>query len=288
MKTAIITDSNSGINEVTGRELGIFVIPMPVIIDGKIYYEGVNISQSAFYDSLTSGKNVSTSQPSPGDVICAWEDVFKKGYDEIVYIPMSSGLSSSCHSAIGLAEDYDGRVQVVDNHRISVTQRQSVLDAKKLADKGCSSTDIKVKLEESAYESSIYVAVDTLEFLKKGGRVTAAGAAIGTVLNIKPVLTIQGDKLDAFAKIRGMKKCEKKMLEAIKNDYETRFAGVEASSISIGAAGTFDNQKMADEWFNAVREYFPGAYVFYDPLTFSVGCHVGPNSAGIGICRIIE
>ena len=217
MKTAVMTDTNSGIMKAEADSMGIFLIPMPVIIDDETHYEGIDLTEDSFYGSLTGRQNVSTSQPSPGDLMDLWDDILEQGYDEIIHIPMSSGLSASCSTAISLSDDYDGKVQVADNHRISVTQRESVMHAKKLAEAGKSAKEIKEVLEAEAYNSSIYIAVDTLEFLKKGGRVTAAGAALGSVLNIKPILTIQGGKLDAFAKTRGMKKCKQKMVEALKN-----------------------------------------------------------------------
>ena len=195
MKTAVMTDTNSGIMKAEADSMGIFLIPMPVIIDDETHYEGIDLTEDSFYGSLTGGQNVSTSQPSPGDLMDLWDDILEQGYDEIIHIPMSSGLSASCSTAISLSDDYDGKVQVADNHRISVTQRESVMHAKKLAEAGKSAKEIKEVLEAEAYNSSIYIAVDTLEFLKKGGRVTAAGAALGSVLNIKPILTIQGGKL---------------------------------------------------------------------------------------------
>lgn len=195
MKTAVVTDTNSGITAELGKELGVYVVPMPVMIDGKTYYEGVNLTQEAFFQSLMSGGDITTSQPSPGDVMELWDSVLTEGYDELVYIPMSSGLSNSCASAIILAGDYEGRVQVADNHRISVTQYASILDALKLAKEGKNAFEIKKALEAAAYDASIYIAVDTLEFLKKGGRITPAAAAAGSVLNIKPILTIQGTGL---------------------------------------------------------------------------------------------
>ena len=216
MKTAVVTDTNSGITAELGKELGVYVVPMPVMIDGKTYYEGVNLTQEAFFQSLMSGGDITTSQPSPGDVMELWDSVLTEGYDELVYIPMSSGLSNSCASAIILAGDYEGRVQVADNHRISVTQYASILDALKLAKEGKNAFEIKKALEAAAYDASIYIAVDTLEFLKKGGRITPAAAAAGSVLNIKPILTIQGDRLDAFTKVRGTKRCRAKLIEALK------------------------------------------------------------------------
>ena len=285
MKTAVMTDSNSGITPEEGKKIGIYSLPMPVIIEGDVFYEGKNITQEEYYGAMTSGKNVTTSQPSPGDVTDMWDGILKEGYEQVVYIPMSSALSASCHAAIQLSEEYDGKVQVVDDHRISVTMRESVLEAKWMANQGMTAEEIKKKLEENAYNSSIYIAVDTLEYLKKGGRVTAAGAAIGAVLNIKPVLTIQGEKLDAFTKVRGMKKAELKMLEAIEEDLNTRFADVDRKQLRLGAAGTFQKQEDADQWYNMVKDTFENEIddIYYDSLSFSIGCHVGPNAIGIGI-----
>lgn len=285
MKTAVMTDSNSGITPEEGKKIGIYSLPMPVIIEGDVFYEGKNITQEEYYGAMTSGKNVTTSQPSPGDVMDMWDGILKEGYEQVVYIPMSSGLSASCHAAIQLSEEYDGKVQVVDDHRISVTMRESVLEAKWMANQGMTAEEIKNKLEENAYNSSIYIAVDTLEYLKKGGRVTAAGAAIGAVLNIKPVLTIQGEKLDAFTKVRGMKKAELKMLEAIEEDLNTRFADVDRKQLRLGAAGTFQKQEDADQWYKMVKDTFENEIddIYYDSLSFSIGCHVGPNAIGIGI-----
>ena len=285
MKTAVMTDSNSGITPEEGKKIGIYSLPMPVIIEGDVFYEGKNITQEEYYGAMTSGKNVTTSQPSPGDVMDRWDGILKEGYEQVVYIPMSSALSASCHAAIQLSEEYDGKVQVVDDHRISVTMRESVLEAKWMANQGMTAEEIKKKLEENAYNSSIYIAVDTLEYLKKGGRVTAAGAAIGAVLNIKPVLTIQGEKLDAFTKVRGMKKAELKMLEAIEEDLNTRFADVDRKQLRLGAAGTFQKQEDADQWYKMVKDTFENEIddIYYDSLSFSIGCHVGPNAIGIGI-----
>ncbi|MFQ9514331.1 MAG: DegV family protein [Eubacterium sp.] len=287
MKTAVMTDSNSGITPEEANKLGVYSLSMPVIIDGKVYFEGKDITQEQFYGDMIAGKDVTSSQPSPGDVIDMWNEILESGYDQIVYIPMSSGLSASCHAATQLAQDYDGKVQVVDDHRISVTMRQSVMEAKWMAAQGTTAEEIKKKLEEDAYNSSIYIAVDTLEYLKKGGRVTAAGAAIGAVLNIKPVLTIQGEKLDAFAKVRGMKKAEIKMLDSIEDDLNNRFGDVDRDRIRIGAAGTFLKEEDAKQWHEMVKERFAGIKdVYYDPLSFSVGCHVGPDAIGIGISVI--
>ena len=283
MKTAIMTDSNSGITKSEAKELGIFSLPMPVIIDGEICYEGIDLTQERFYSSLTGGKDVTTSQPSPGEVIGMWDAIFEEGYDEIVHIPMSSGLSNSYESAAGLAADYDGKVQVADNHRISVTLRESVLEAKELADQGLSAKEIREELEIRAYESCIYITVDTLEFLKKGGRITPAAAALGAVLNIKPVLTIQGERLDAFAKVRGMKKGKHKMLEAVRHDLDTRFQNTEMSRIVIGAAGSGLDENEEREWTDMLKEAFPEATVYYNPLSFSIGSHTGPGALGTAI-----
>lgn len=277
MKVAVMTDSNSGITPKEAKEKSIVSINMPVVIDGKVYLEGIDITREEFFDAQTSGKDVTSSQPSPGDLMDAW-DLLLKEYDEIIYIPMSSALSASCHTAIQLAEEYDGKVQVADNHRISVTMREAVDDAIWMVEKGMSALEIKNKLEEDAYQASIYIAVDTLEYLKKGGRVTAAGAALGTVLNIKPILTIQGEKLDAFAKVRGMKKCETKIIESIKNDIATRFKDIDKSRIVIGGAGTLENKEEREAWIATLEKEFEGYKVHYDPLSLSISCHIGPGS----------
>lgn len=283
MKTAIITDTNSGITPAQAEEMGVFLLPMPVIIDGNVRFEGIDLTEEEFYACLKGGKDLSTSQPSPGDVMELWDKILRSGYDEIVHIPMSSGLSASCGTAISLAEDYDGKVMVVDNHRISITMRASVIEAKEMADQGLSAREIKEDLEARAYDSSIYLAVDTLEFLKKGGRVTPAAAALGTVLNIKPVLTIQGGKLDAFAKFRGMKKCKTKMIESLLNDYRTRFANADISQVRVGTAGAGLSPEEAEEWRQELTAAFPGVDVYYDPLSLSVGAHTGPGVYGMGI-----
>lgn len=287
MKTAVVTDTNSGITAELGKELGIYVVPMPVMIDGKTYYEGVNLTQEAFFQSLMSGGDITTSQPSPGDVMELWDSVLTEGYDELVYIPMSSGLSNSCASAIILAGDYEGRVQVADNHRISVTQYASILDALKLAKEGKNAFEIKKALEAAAYDASIYIAVDTLEFLKKGGRITPAAAAAGSVLNIKPILTIQGDRLDAFTKVRGTKRCRAKLIEALKNDFKERLAGEDMSKIRVGTAGSFRNVEDARAWRQEVADAFPGFEVIYGNLGCSIATHTGPEARGIGFYKVL-
>lgn len=283
MKIAILTDTNSGISSTEAEELGIFLIPMPVIIDDETFYEGQNITEEAFYQALASDKKVTTSQPSPADVLDYWDSLLQNGFDEVVYIPMSSGLSNSCHAAMGFAEDYDAKVFVVDNHRISVTLKSSVIMAKKLSDIGKSGSEIKSILEEDAYHSSIYISVNTLTYLKRGGRITPAAAMIGSVLNIKPILTIQGEKLDSFSKARSMKKCEQRMIEALLNDKEKRFTDVPNEQLSIGAAGTCLSEEEQLNWKHALEEAFPGADVFYNPLSVSIGCHTGPGAVGVGL-----
>lgn len=284
MKIAIMTDQNSGFSKSQVEDLGIFQLNMPVIIDGKDYFEDVNLTHEQFYEAMLAGKEITTSQPSPGDVMDMWDSILDGGFDEIVYIPMSSGLSTSCHNAIGFMDDYDGKVQVVDNHRISVTLQQSVLDAINLAKAGLNALEIKNRLEEEAYSSSIYIAVDTLEFLVKSGRVTASAAALGTMLNIKPVLTIQGDKLDAYAKVRGVKKAEAKVIEAIREDLNKRFNNVAKDRLILQVAGSFIEKEEADKWLEIVRsEFGEFANVNYSQLSLSIGSHVGPNSFAIAI-----
>ena len=283
MKIAILTDTNSGITKKTAQEMGVFVIPMPVIIDDETFFEGENITEAEFYDALQKGKKITTSQPSPGSVLEMWEELLESGYEQIVYIPMTSGLSKSCETAMGLAKSYEGRVFVVDNHRISVPLKESVLAALKMADAGMSGDKIKASLEETAYHCSIYIMVETLEYLKKGGRITPAAAMIGSVLNIKPVLTIQGEKLDSFAKVRGTKKGHKVMIEAIRRDLETRFAGEDLTHLRIATAGANLTEEQIADWKASILQEFPGAEVYYDPLSVSIGSHTGPGATGIGI-----
>ena len=282
-KIAIVTDSNSGITQRQARVMGIYVLPMPFYINGDMYYEDITLTQEEFYQRLAEEADISTSQPSPADVMEMWDDILKE-YEEIIHIPMSSGLSSSCETAIALAQDYDGRVHVVDNQRISITQRQSVLDALWMAGQGMSAQEIVDVLMSEKLEASIYITVDTLKYLKKGGRVTAAGAALGTVLNIKPVLQIQGEKLDAFAKVRGFKAAKKKMLDAIEKDITKRFAG---KKIYLMAAYTCAEEE-AEEWKKEIEARFPGYEVHMDPLSLSVSCHIGPGSMAVACCKVID
>lgn len=278
MKIAIATDTNSGITTIEGEKLGVFVLAMPVNLEETIHYEGIDITSEQLYDAMRQHRDVSTSQPSPGQLMELWDGILAKGYDEIVYIPMSSGLSGSCQSAALFAQDYDGRVQVVDNHRISVTQKESVISALRLVEQGYDAGQIRDFLEKHAYDASIYITVDSMEYLKKGGRVTPAAATLATVLNLKPVLTIQGDKLDAFAKVRGMKLAESKMIEAIHQDRAERFKDVPESRLLIETAGTLENGELAEHWRHQVQAEFPFAKVSYANLPCSIACHVGMNS----------
>jgi DegV family protein with EDD domain len=277
-KVAIVTDSNSGITQDRGKELGIYVLPMPFFIDEKIYYEDITLTQEQFYEKLGADSDISTSQPSPGNVMELWEKILKE-YDEIVCIPMSSGLSSTCATATSIAAEYNGRVQVVNNQRISVTQEQSVYDAIHLRNLGRSASEIKEVLEREKFQSSIYITVDTLKYLKKGGRITPAAAAIGTVLNLKPVLQIQGEKLDAFAKVRGWKAAKKTMLNAIEKDLNGRFADVKDQMV-LGMAYTCSKED-AQEWKQEIMDRFPGYEILEGPLSLSVACHIGPGAMAV-------
>ncbi len=277
-KVAIVTDSNSGITQKRGEELGISVLPMPFFIDGELYLEDITLSQEQFYEKLGADSEISTSQPSPGDVMDLWDKLLED-YDEIVCIPMSSGLSSTCETALSLAQDYDEKVQVVNNQRISVTQEQSVYDAIKLRDEGKSAAEIRQVLEKEKMQASIYITVDTLKYLKKGGRITPAAAAIGTVLNLKPVLQIQGEKLDAFAKVRGWKAAKKTMLNAIEKDLTDRFADVKDQMV-LGMAYTCSKEE-ADEWKNEIQTRFPDYELVEGPLSLSIACHIGPGAMAI-------
>ena len=277
-KVAIVTDSNSGITQKRGEELGIYVLPMPFFIGGELYLEDITLSQEQFYEKLGADSEISTSQPSPGDVMDLWDKLLED-YDEIVCIPMSSGLSSTCETALSLAQDYDEKVQVVNNQRISVTQEQSVYDAIKLRDEGKSAAEIRQVLEKEKMQASIYITVDTLKYLKKGGRITPAAAAIGTVLNLKPVLQIQGEKLDAFAKVRGWKAAKKTMLNAIEKDLTDRFADVKDQMV-LGMAYTCSKEE-ADEWKKEIQTRFPEYELVEGPLSLSIACHIGPGAMAV-------
>ena len=287
MKVAIITDSNSGITQEEGKQLGIRIVPMPFMINGEEYLEDITLTQQEFYAKLGEGSDISTSQPSPESIMALWDEVLEE-YDEIVHIPMSSGLSGSCQTAMMLAEDYDGKVEVVNNQRISVTQRQSALDAKELAAKGMCAAEIKEKLEAVKFNSSIYITLDTLKYLKKGGRITPAAAALGTLLRLKPVLTVQGEKLDAFAKARTMKQAKSMMVAAITKDLEERFGDRTGKNVHLAVAHT-DNQEEADEFAKELRELFPATgEIVIAPLSLSVSCHIGPGSLAVACSKVIE
>lgn len=285
---AIVTDSNSGISQAEAKELGIYVIPMPFLVDGKLYFEDVDMNKEQFYHFLENDADLSTSQPSPGDVMDLWDKLLKE-YDEIVHIPMSSGLSASCSTAMGLARDYDGKVQVVDNQRISVTMQQAVMDAKHLVAAGKSAAQIKEILEKEALESSIYLMVDTLKYLKKGGRITPSAALLGSALNLKPILQIQGDKLDAYKKVRGVKAAKKNMLEAMKKDVEDRFSDyVTKGQLKLHVAYTTD-EETARQWKEEVQSVFPDIAISrMDPLSFSVTCHTGPGVLAIAASHALD
>lgn len=281
-KIAVITDTNSGITQEEAKKLGVYLLAMPFIVDEKEYFEGVTCTYEKFFEMLGSGSDVSTSQPSPESLTSLWDEVLKTN-DYIIHIPMSSALSGSCGTAKALAADYNGKVVVVDNKRISISQRQSVLDALTLIGQGLSAADICAKLEETAFNSSIYLAVNTLELLKKSGRVTAAGAAVASILGIKPVLQIQGEKLDAFAKARGMANAQKTMLAAIEKDLETRFKG---KNIRIDLAYSGDIGP-ANEWKKIVRKHFGDKTIQMYKLPVSICCHVGGGVCAIAVLECI-
>lgn len=284
-KVAIVTDSNSGITRALGKELGIHVLPMPFYINEKLFYEELTLSQEDFYQYLKGNAEISTSMPSLTDVTELW-DTLLKTYDEIVHIPMSSGLSGSCSAAMAMAQDYDGKVQVVDNRRISITQKQSAIDAKALADAGWGAAEIKKYLEDTASDSSIYITLATLYYLKKGGRITPAAAALGTLLRLKPVLQIQGAKLDAYAKSRTMKAARSTMLEAIRKDFRERFGADEgASNMNVMLAYSGTDMTEANSWKEEVQAAFPNHTLMLDPLSLSVSCHIGDGSIAIACTK---
>ena len=285
-KIAVVTDSNSGITQKQAQEMGLYVLPMPFMINNETYFEDITLSQAEFYERLASGADVVTSQPSPDSVMKLWDELLQT-YDEIVHIPMSSGLSGSCQSALMLAADYEGRVQVVNNQRISVTQRQSALDAMELAVKGMDAAQIKQFLEDDKFNSSIYIMLDTLYYLKKGGRITPAAVALGTILRLKPVLQIQGDKLDAFAKARTVSQGKSIMINAVRNDMEKRFGGVNKDNIWLQIAYTYDLD-AAKQLRDEVAAQFPGFAIHMDPLSLSIACHIGPGSLAVACCKKIS
>lgn len=286
-KIAVMTDSNSGITQIEAKEMGITVLPMPFIIDGKTYYEDISLTQEEFYEKLAQNADVSTSQPSVEDVLKYWDKALEDA-DELVYIPMSSGLSGSCSTAQMLSKDYNGRVQVVDNQRISVTQRQSAVDAMELAGRGMNAAQIKELLEKEKMQSSIYIMLDTLTYLKKGGRITPAAAALGTALRLKPVLQIQGEKLDAFTIARTKKQGVAKMINAMETDIKERFGGMEnMDHIHIEVAHTA-NEEAAKEFEEELREHFGVKNeIICNPLSLSVSCHIGPGALAVACSKAI-
>ena len=285
-KVAVMTDSNSGITQAEAKELGICVLPMPFYIDEQTYYEDIDLTQDEFYEKLKGDCDIKTSMPALGDVTDKWDGLLKE-YDEIVYIPMSSGLSGSCEAAIMLSQDYDGKVQVVNNQRISVTQRQSVLDAMELAQKGKTAEEIKDILESVKMESSIYIMLDTLYYLKKGGRITPAAAALGTLLKLKPVLQIQGDKLDAFAKARTPKQGKNIMIDTMKKDFAERFNDPEGKNMHLEIAYSHDKE-AAEAFKEEVQAEFPNHEIIMNPLSLSVSCHIGPGAIAIACSKKVE
>lgn len=284
-RIAIVTDSNSGITQEQGKELGVSVIPMPFYIDDKLYFEGINLTQEEFYHKLEHDAKISTSMPAPGDVIDLWKRLLQD-HDQVVYIPMSSGLSSSFQTARMLAEDeFEGKVFVVNNQRISVTQRQSVLDAQELARRGMDGAEIQQYLEKTRFDSSIYITVDTLVYLKRGGRITPAAAAIGTLLRIKPVLQIQGEKLDSYAKCRTMRHAQETMLAAVDKDLRERFGLADHPEDAVIAGAYTCGPEEAAKWMNEVRAAYPSHDVHFDPLSLSVACHIGAGSTAVTISK---
>lgn len=288
MKIAVVTDSNSGITQAQAKEMGVAVLPMPFMIDGETYYEDITLTREQFYQRVKDNADIATSQPTPDSILKMWDKLLKE-YDQIIHIPMSSGLSGSCSTAMMLAgeDEYEGKVFVVDNRRISVTQYQSVKDAQMLAAMGMDGTQIKKRLEETAADSVIFITVDTLKYLKKGGRITPAAAALGTLLKIKPVLIILGEKLDSFAKARTMKQAKTMMMNAIQKELDGRLHDSECRNCHLAIAHT-DNEEAALEFKKEVEERFPNADVYMAPLSLSIACHIGPGSLAVTATRKME
>jgi DegV family protein with EDD domain len=288
MKIAVVTDSNSGITQAQAKEMGVAVLPMPFMIDGETYYEDITLTREQFYQRLKDNADIATSQPTPDSILKMWDKLLKE-YDQIIHIPMSSGLPGSCSTAMMLAgeDEYEGKVFVVDNRRISVTQYQSVKDAQMLAAMGMDGTQIKKRLEETAADSVIFITVDTLKYLKKGGRITPAAAALGTLLRIKPVLIILGEKLDSFAKARTMKQAKTLMMNAIQKELDERLHDSECKDCHLAIAHS-DNEEAALEFKKEVEERFPDADIYLAPLSLSIACHIGPGSLAVTATRKME
>ena len=285
MRVAIVTDSNSGISVAEGVQLGVFVLPMPLLVDGRLRFEGVDLTADEFYAAQQAGRSVSTSQPSPGDVIDLWDRVLEE-HDALVYIPMSSGLSASCHTAAVLAEGYGGRVQVADLRRISVTQELAVLDGADMARLGCTAVEIKEELERISMDAMIYIGVETLTYLRRGGRITPAAAAMGNLLNIKPLLKIHGDRLDAYAKVRGVKACKQRAVEATRESVEQFLQ--KGWYFHVGTAHSYRTQEEIQEWQQTLERNFPGIPASHGELALSIGCHTGPGAFGMGLVRRVD
>ncbi|MDO4295597.1 MAG: DegV family protein [bacterium] len=279
-KIAIVTDSNSGITQEEAKKLGVFVLPMPFYVNGEEYLEGTTLTHKKFYELLENKADISTSQPSLYNLTTLWDTILEE-YDELVHIPMSSALSSSCEVAMAAAQDYDGKVHVVDNLSISVTQKLSVLNALTMRDEGKSCADIKNYLEASKYDSTIYITLNTLYYLKKGGRLTPAAAALGTLLQIKPVLQIQGGKLDSFSKARTMKKAKSIMMDAVRKDAQTRFHATENFDNIIFHVVYSGSDEAAKEFQKEVLELYPQHTINIEPLSLSIACHIGPGALAL-------
>jgi len=286
MKIAIMTDTNSGISVQEGADHGIHVLPMPVIVDGIDYTEGADITHEQLYAAMESGKAAYTSQPAPGDVTDMWDAILSQGAEEIVYIPMSSELSSTFATASTLAQEYEGRAFVVDNRRISIIQRSSVLDALYLSRRGMRAADIKAQLEKSAFDTSAYICVDTLKYLKKGSRITAAAASLSTAMNLHPVLNLRGGKLDAECVVRGQNRMQKTLIKLMETDIKNRFQFIPAHDISLCTAGTLTSSQDAQAWNARVQKAFPEHEVTYHELSCSIACHVGPGAIAIGMSLV--
>lgn len=282
-RIAVVTDSNSGITQAQAKELGIYVVPTPFFINGDLFLEDITLTREAFFEKLDDDAEISTSQPAPGDLLDTWDKVLEE-YDEVVHIPLSRSLSSACETAIMLSNDYDGKVQVVNNQRVSVMQRESVMDALRLAEAGKTATEIKEILEAEKFNACAYITVDTLKYLKKGGRVTPTAAAIGAVLNIKPVLIVYGEKLDSFAKVRGWKAGKKAMLDAAEKDLQEKFANEDMVLYAVSTC----NEEETEEWRQEVAARFPGYEVRKDYLSLSVSCHIGPGALAVGYAKVIK
>lgn len=281
-KIAIVTDSNSGMTQAQGEQLGVHVLPMPFMINEEIYFEDINLSIQEFFDHLENNAEIGTSQPTPDSVLTLWKNLLNS-YDEVVHIPMSSGLSGTCETAIMLSRDFNEKVQVVNNKRISVTQKQSVMDALALKIQGKNAKEIKTILEEDKYNARIYIMLDTLYYLKKGGRITPAAAALGTILKLKPVLQIQGDKLDAFAKARTISQAKNLMIQAMKNDIASSFNN-DVSNVNVFIVHT-QNEEAATEFKNELLEHFPNIEVAIEPLSLSISCHIGPGALALACTK---